>query len=63
MLTLGSMAKVAVSLMEVCIINERIIHSNRSYSLIEVLDLDEDEDAQDYGKAGHVAVHSHEVGG
>ena len=49
MFTLGSMAKVAVSLMEVCIINERIIHSNRSYSLIEVLDLDEDEDAQDYG--------------
>ncbi len=49
--------------MEVCIINERIIHSNRSYSLIEVLDLDEDEDAKDYGQAGHVAVHSHEVGG
>ena len=49
MFTLGSTAKVAVSLMEVCIINERIIHSNRSYSLIEVLDLDEDEDAQDYG--------------
>ena len=63
MLPLGSMGKALVSLMEACIINETIMHSNRSYSLIEILNLDEDEDAQDYGQAGHVAVHSHEICG
>lgn len=37
------------------------MHSNQSYSLIQIFDLDEDQDAQDYREAGHVAVHPHEI--